>query len=339
MAILIDWEKFLKQNNPTERPLIDVRSPGEYALGYVPGAESMPIFNDDERAAVGTLFKQVGRDVAVRKGLEYIGPKMAPMVKQIDKFAPERKVAVHCWRGGMRSQSVASLLEMAGYDVQVIEGGYKAYRNLILEYMGKPWKLKVLSGRTGSGKTDILLAMKAKGQQVIDLEGLAHHKGSAFGGLMQAPQPTQQNFEHALFEALRACDPNKPIWLEDESVSIGKVAIPQPLWKQKLVSPITLVDMPTERRVKRLVHEYSNAPVEGIRKSVNGISRRLGGQRVNQALEALEQGNFAEGTRISLHYYDSAYDKGLAKKKEFVQHTIACEEDSIEVIADRVIAK
>lgn len=338
MAIPVDWGKYLQSVSLKPELLIDVRSPGEYILGHVPGAYNMPLFDDDERAEVGTLYKQQGNKAAVRAGLAIIGPKLADFIKEVDKQSSDNTLAVHCWRGGMRSGSVAKLLELAGYEVSILTGGYKAYRNVVLETFGKAWDLRVLSGRTGSGKTDILLEMKHQGAQVIDLEGLANHKGSAFGGLMQPDQPSQQNFEHALFNALRSCDASKPIWLEDESLSIGRIYIPKPLWDTMKLAPIKVVDMPTERRVKRLVADYADASNKGIEESLLKIQKRLGGQRVKEAQQALQEGDFHTGARIALHYYDRAYDKSLVNRSEQIIQRVDCGALPIAEIASMLFA-
>jgi tRNA 2-selenouridine synthase len=320
--------------------LLDVRSPGEFSQGAVPGAYNLPLFENDERSEVGTLYKQQGPEEALYRGLELIGPKMAPLLRKIKALAKDKKhIAVHCWRGGMRSSSVAQLLETAGYQTTVLEGGYKAYRQWVLESFAQKWNLHILGGRTGSGKTAILLAMKALGAQVIDLEGLANHKGSAFGHLLEPAQPAQQNFEHMLFDQLSACNPEKSIWLEDESVSIGRIYIPQPLWKQKDRAPLAVVEMSTERRVRQLVAAYAEAPMEELEASLMKIQKRLGGQHVKAAQEALAKKDFVSAASIALKYYDSAYDRGLARKAEQVRIRVEAGEKSFGEIAAEVLKK
>ncbi|MEZ4686041.1 MAG: tRNA 2-selenouridine(34) synthase MnmH, partial [Bacteroidia bacterium] len=311
MAKSISWKVFIEKFN-SETTLLDVRSPGEFSQGSVPGAFNLPLFDNQERAEIGTLYKLTGPETALLQGLELVGPKLAPMLRTVKKIAGKnRQLAVHCWRGGMRSASVAQLLEAAGYEVSILRGGYKAYRNFVLEEFARPRELRILGGRTGSGKTGILLAMKALGAQVIDLEGLANHKGSAFGHLLEAPQPSQPNFEHALFNALRACDPSRPIWLEDESISIGKIYIPKAFWEQMCASPLAVVEMSTGRRLQQLEQDYADAPVDELYASLEKIKKRLGGQHVKAAREALDSHDYKEAAGIALHYYDRAYDRGL----------------------------
>ena len=337
MAKSISWKVFVEKFAVTTT-LLDVRSPGEFFQGSVPGAFNLPLFDNEERAHIGTLYKQSGPEEALLSGLELVGPKLAPMLRKVKNLAGEnRQIAVHCWRGGMRSASVAQLLEAAGYEVSILRGGYKAYRNFVLDYIAQPWKLRILGGRTGSGKTGILLAMKALGAQVIDLEGLANHKGSAFGHLLEAPQPAQQNFEHALFNAFRACDPSQPIWLEDESISIGKIYIPKPLWEQMRKAPLAVVEMSTERRLRQLEEDYAEAPIGELYESLEKIKKRLGGQHVKAAREALEAQDYKEAARIALNYYDRAYDRGLEKKSELVRWKMHAGESSFEEIAREIL--
>jgi tRNA 2-selenouridine synthase len=339
MAKSLSW-KIFTENIHKKSLLLDVRSPGEFSQGAVPGAHNLPLFENNERAEVGTLYKESGQEAALIRGLEIVGPKLPNMVSRVKSLANSNKqVAVHCWRGGMRSASVAQLLETAGYEVTILKGGYKAYRQMVLDYFDEPKTFFVLGGRTGSGKTGILLAMKSLGAQVIDLEGLANHKGSAFGHVLEKPQPAQQNFEHALFDRLRACDPKKPIWLEDESVSIGKIYIPQPLWKQKDSAPVAVVEMSTERRLRQLVDDYADAPVDELEASLMKIQKRLGGQHVKAAQEALDKKDFSTAAGIALTYYDRAYDKGLERKAGQVRWTVDAGEKSFEEIAEEILEK
>ena len=191
-------------------PLIDVRSPGEYLRGHIPGAFNVPLFTDQERAVVGTLYKQTGRDAAMLEGLRIIGPKMAEIVEQARTLAPDGKVGVHCWRGGERSASVAWLLEKAGFqEVIVLKRGYKSFRERVLASLSLSWVLEVLGGYTGTGKTELLGLLRQEGEQIVDLEGLAHHKGSSFGGIGEKVQPTTEHFENLLWDALSQLDPGR----------------------------------------------------------------------------------------------------------------------------------
>ena len=292
--------------------MVDVRAPKEYLQGHIPQAVNMPLFTDEERAIIGTLYKQVGRDTAVEKGLELVGPKLASFVTQAKQIAPDKRIIVHCWRGGMRSGSMAWLLSMAGFRVYLLEGGYKAFRKHFLGILeqGLP-KLKVLGGPTGSGKTELLLQMQQKGQQVIELEGLSHHKGSSFGAINQSPQPTTEQFENEVFTILSSFDLSQPIWVEDESKLIGTVHLPNALYKQMQQVPVYVVNIPLEKRIDRLVADYTHCEKHLLEEALLRIKKRVGPQNVKAALEALALNDFRTVAEIVLQYYDKAYAYGL----------------------------
>lgn len=296
-------------------PIMDVRSPGEYARGHIPGVVNVPLFEDAERAVVGTLYKQTGRDAAVLEGLRIVGPKLAAIVERATELAPDRRIAVHCWRGGERSGSVAWLLDKAGFaEVCTLKGGYKAFRNHVLESFNEVPELRILGGYTGTGKTETLRHLHALGEQVIDLEGLAHHKGSSFGMLGEEPQPTQEHFENVLWDALRRIDRARPVWLEDESRRIGKVLLPAQLHEALRAATVFFADMPQPQRVERLVADYGAFPKEALAAAVQRIARRIGPQHAKAALEALEGRDLATVARITLNYYDRTYAYGLAQR-------------------------
>ena len=299
------------------RPLLDVRTPGEFAEGHIGGAISMPLFSDEERSIVGTIYKQQGADKALLKGLEFVGPRMKWLVEQAQQHAANGKVAVHCWRGGKRSGSVAWLLDTAGLDVMVLSGGYKSYRNFILEYLDDTdFELVILGGRTGSRKTAVLHELRELGEQVIDLEDLARHKGSAFGWIGEPAQPTTQQFESSLIDQLLCFDLGRRIWIENESKSIGSIYIPDPFWHRMKRAPLIHLDVPLEIRVDHLVQTYTNGEqVDALSHSFEKIARRLGGQHVKAAQEALVQGDLATAARIALKYYDKTYDYNLSVNK------------------------
>lgn len=245
--------------------LLDARSPGEYGVGHLPGAKSLPLFNDAERAEVGTLYKQESPDAALLTGLEIAGGKMRWLVEEARRLAPSGKVVVHCWRGGQRSGSVAWLLERAGMEVVKLTGGYKASRKFIRNYLAtSPHNFQVLSGPTGSGKTPVLLAMKDLGAAVVDLEGIANHKGSSFGAIGEAPQPSTEQFENALFGELRTIPGGATVWLEDESRMIGHVYLPDEFYDRLTAAPVTLLEQPTAWRIDRLVELYGSYPKEPL---------------------------------------------------------------------------
>ncbi len=293
---------------PEQPVLLDVRSPGEYAAGHIGGAVSLPLFDDAERAEVGTLYKQTSPDAALLRGLELAGGKMRRLVEQARAAAPSGRVVVQCWRGGQRSASVGWLLEQAGMQVAQLSGGYKAYRAYVRAWLGEAHhELRVLSGPTGSGKTPVLHALRKMGASVIDLEGLANHKGSSFGALGEDPQPSSEAFENMLFTALRKLPTDRPVWVEDESRMIGTVCQPDTFYERLVVAAVVELMQPLEWRVDNLVQNYAGYPKEGLVAAFTRLRKKLGGQHLQGALDALDQKDYTAACRIALVYYDKAY--------------------------------
>lgn len=298
----------------TPVPLLDVRSPGEFARGHVPGAHNLPLFSDAERAAVGTLYKQEGHEAAVLAGLRFVGPKLADLVAHARQLAPDGEVAVHCWRGGERSASVGWLLERAGFKrVVTLQRGYKAFRRFVLGSLSRKLDLKVLGGYTGTGKTELMGKLRALGEQTLDLEALARHKGSSFGGIGAGPQPSNEHFENLIWDALRPFDPQRTIWVEDESRSVGQVKVPDPLYAQMHSAPVVFIQRPVEVRVERLVQEYGALPADELAAAITRIQKRLGPQHAKAALAALAAGDLHAVVRIVLTYYDKSYARSLTE--------------------------
>ena len=294
--------------------LIDVRSPSEYAIGHIPGAINMPLFSDEQRSDIGTIYKGVGREAALLKGLDYVGSEMSHLVRRAHELAEGRSIFVHCWRGDKRSESVAWLLSFSGLEVHTIQGGYKAYRQfLAAEFMARNYEIKLLGGLTGSGKTTLLLEMKKHDFQIIDLEGLAHHKGSAFGDLGELPQPTNEQFSNALYESFLSFDPTKPIWLESESKNVGKVVLPDPVWNKMLDAGRVELVIPDAQRIRNLVDLYGEYSKSLLKKAFEKIQKRLGGLKTQLALSSIEENDLYTAAKIALSYYDKAYQK--SKKK------------------------
>lgn len=318
--------------------IIDVRTPAEYQLGHIRNALNLPLFTDQERVVIGTLYKEEGRDQAVEKGLEFVGPKMAGFVRKAKEWAQGRPIYIYCWRGGMRSGSMAWLLDTAGIKTIRLEGGYKAYRNSFSSLLSEhQWKLVVLGGATGCGKTDILLEMRSNGCQVVDLEGLAHHKGSAFGALGQQPQPYNAEFINLLHECFRKFDPNRPVWCEGESKSIGRVSIPDLLFAMMRQAHWVVIDMPAEIRLERSIKEYGAFPVEDLIYNFKRIEKRLGSDRLREALTALEQGQIRPAAALALHYYDKGYSLAMEKKNAASLSILEIKEDNPTATAQRLM--
>lgn len=320
-------------------PVIDVRSPGEYDHAHIPGAVNIPLFDNEERAKVGIRYKQAGKDLAVLLGLELIGPKLADFVRQSKKLNPAGKeVLVHCWRGGMRSGSFAWLLQTAGLSVSTLEGGYKAYRNAVLDTFARPWNLVVLGGKTGSGKTDILHELARQGEQIIDLETLAHHKGSSYGAIGQSPQPSSEQFENELHREITKLHANRRIWLEDESKNIGTCFIPHSLWLQMRAAPVAFLDVPKPVRIERLVREYTGISHELLVEATERIRKRLGNDVTKHALAALSRQDYATVADVTLTYYDKAYLYGLSQRGPEMVYTLPVAEDNPAQTARQLIA-
>jgi tRNA 2-selenouridine synthase len=292
--------------------LVDVRTPAEFAKGHIPGAINVPLFSNEERAVVGTIYKQVSKDKALIKGLEFVGPKLSEFVKLAGKRASGREVYLHCWRGGKRSASMAWLLNFSDIKTSTIEGGYKSFRRLLLDYFENTvFDLIILGGKTGSGKTEILYELKTRGEQVIDLEGLANHKGSAFGWIGEEEQPTPEQFENDLFFEFLKLDTTKRIWLENESKGIGRVYIPNSLWLKMRNTTLVNLEVSRETRIDRLVKMYSSDSRDGLLLSFDKISRRIGGLNLKEAIEAVNQNDYRKAAGLALQYYDKTYNYNL----------------------------
>lgn len=299
-------------------PIVDVRSPAEYADGHIPGVINLPLLSDEERKRVGTAYTHIGKREAIELGLEFVGPKMNDLAKKAKNIAVSGKLKTHCWRGGMRSDKMAWLFELVGLEVIVLQGGYKAFRRQLLEDFKNLQHLIVLQGPTGSGKTMILNELKNKGEQIIDLENRANHKGSAFGALGLGEQPKTAQFQNLLYVDLLKLDTSKRIWIESESLSVGKVYLPETLWDSMNNSNVVEIEVDKTIRAKRIVEEYGNIDHDLLAGSIEKIKNRFGGGRVKKALELLEEKKLEEVVLLLLEYYDKSYSfsKNKYKKKE-----------------------
>jgi len=332
-------------------PVLDVRSPGEYKHAHIPGAYSLPLFSDEERKIVGTAYKQESREVAIKLGLDFFGVKMKSIVEEAESLVFSREsgedaglkavvassntkdsrvVLVHCWRGGMRSAGVAWLLDLYGFKVYTLVGGYKKFRHYVLDTFKLPFHFKIIGGYTGSGKTGLLNVLKEKGESVIDLEKIAGHKGSAFGNIGLPEQVGQEMFENMLameMNEVRNQQPevrttpsepsprNSGIWLEDESQRIGLVNIPNEFWKTMRLSTVYFLDIPFEERLKHIVQEYGDLDTEKMIGAIGRISEKLGHLNAKTAILLLKEGKIAESFTILLKYYDKFYFKALHNRE------------------------
>ncbi len=346
-------------------PVLDVRSPGEYTHAYIPAAYSLPLFTDEERKQVGTAYKQESREAAIKIGLDYFGVKMRKMVEEtegiVSRFSLEnaynsrnhndqpetRNILVHCWRGGMRSAAVAWLFDMYGFKVYLLVGGYKAYRKWVLAQFEKEYNFNVIGGYTGSGKTLLLHELKNKNKTIIDLEGLANHKGSAFGALGEKPQPGQEMFENLLAEKLNEVRSPKSdigpltsgIFIEDESQRIGNLQLPMPLWYTMRKSPVYFIDIPFEKRLDYITEDYGKQEKEKLAEAVLRIQKRLGGLETKNAIQFLKEGHLRGCFRILLSYYDKWYEKGLHNRENLslLLNKIPCSSVDTEINTEKLL--
>ncbi len=357
--------------------LIDVRSPAEYNHAHIPGAVNIPIFTNEERSEIGTLYKQQSREVAIKAGFDFFGPKMKKIVEEVEGLIDNKQFAignkqqtlnankqqaignkqqaiskdvdchlpfahcifVYCWRGGMRSAAFAWLLSFYGFKVYLLTGGYKAFRNYVLNTFQLPFRFNLVGGFTGSGKTELLQELRSGGEKVIDLEQLASHKGSAFGNINMPPQPTQEMFENLLSGELldasgKQSDSDKSlpfrgaggIWIEDESQRIGQINIPHTLWHTLRSAPVYFLDIPFEKRLQHIISEYGSCDKDRLLDAIERISKQLGGVETKEAIELLQEGNIEACFSILLKYYDKRYSKALKGREDLsiLLTTIKC---------------
>ena len=329
--LLAHWERW---------QIVDVRSPGEFLAGHIPGAVNIPLFTDEERAKVGTLYTQNSPEEAFREGLQIAGHRMQGLVDEVNPWSTiaGKEILIHCWRGGQRSKAVAWLYNFAGTPCVRLEGGYKSYRTALHSFFKEfKFELKILGGCTGAGKTEILNVLEAKGEQVIDLEQLANHKGSAFGSIGEESQPTSEQFENNIFLACMSFDSTKPIWIENESRSIGKAHLPEGLWNAMKKSVLYTIDVDIDIRLRRALRYYSEpVNIDTLKEAFDKIHKRLGGLDYKLALEALEVGDLETAGSIALKYYDKAY---MFQLNSWPSHSIkfldSCNE--VEETAERLL--
>lgn len=346
----IDVPAFLEYSK--NHVVIDVRSEGEYAHAHFPGAVSLPLFDNEERKIIGTAYKQQSKQVAIKLGLKYFGGKMVEMVEAVENLlatgteSGRKTVVVYCWRGGMRSGGVSWLLDLYGFKVYTLIGGYKAYRNWALQQLLKDYAIKIIGGYTGSGKTLVLHQLQQLGAKVLDLEGIARHKGSAFGNLGMPKQPSQEMFENSVAFELYKLDAATPadeketespmqativeqnqgfpesrdcIWVEDESQRIGLVNLPSVFFATMRKKPVYFLEIPFEQRLQQLVKEYGQHDRNELAAATKRIEKQLGGLETKHALQFLEDNDLTGAFGILLKYYDKQYFKGLHGRENLNQ--------------------
>jgi tRNA 2-selenouridine synthase len=320
---------------PSTVPVLDVRSPSEFLHAHIPGAVSFPIFSDEERKIIGTAYKQESREKAIKIGLDAFGKKMSAMVEQLEQHFTVnkiggREVRVHCWRGGMRSAAIAWLLDLYGFKVYLLSGGYKAYRNWALQQFEKPYNLIIVSGYTGGNKTGLLHQLIKEKEKVLDLEALAGHKGSAFGNLENIPQPGQEHFENLLAAELShlSNDASRIIWVEGESQRIGNVNIPMPFFKTMRKALLLFLEIPFEERLRHIVVTYGNYSKEKLMNATLRIKKRLGGLETKNCINALLEDDVTGCFATLLKYYDKLYLKSTHNTDEGEREIIQISSDT-----------
>jgi tRNA 2-selenouridine synthase len=317
---LISLNEFWNLRETT--PMVDARSEGEFAQSHIPGAVNLAILNNAERIVVGTLYKEKGAEAATIKGFELVGPRFHEIQKEALNLFPDRKILLYCWRGGMRSQIISWLLDMVGFEVFRLKGGYKTYRTYTFAEVRKERSLIVLGGKTGVGKTILLKSLREKGEQVLDLEGIANHKGSAFGSIGLPPQPSVEQFENLMAEQLRCFDSAVPVWVENESRRIGNIILPDLFYAVMLKSPLIDIRKSTEERMVYIAAEYGNLPTEELISAVNRLKKKLGGLRTQSAIEAIRAGDQRSWISNLLIYYDKTYEFDLDRHEKSNMHIL-----------------
>lgn len=319
-------------------PILDTRTPAEFEKGHIPGAINLPLFTNEERVQVGTTYKRAGRSAAILLGFELTGNKWKGFIEKALEFAPDKKVLIHCWRGGMRSGAMAWALDLYGFDVQVIEGGYKSYRHWVLDRFDKKYKLLILGGMTGSHKTDILNVLHRKTEQTIDLEALANHKGSTFGSMGTLVQPSQEQFENNLAEELRHLNLENRIWVEDESASIGKIRVPQSFREQMQLSQVIEIKIEPQKRIDYLVNEYGRLNKDFLIDGTAHIQKKLGSNHAKDAITAINENRLEDFIRIVLVYYDKSYHRCFERRATGSVHPLEINYESAIDAAEKVIS-
>lgn len=304
--------------------LIDARSPAEFELDHIPGAINCPVLSNEERAEIGTIYKQVSPFEAKRLGAAYVSANLARHLRETFADKPANwKPLVYCWRGGLRSGSMVTWLRLVGWDAQQLAGGYKAFRGHViekLETLVPQLQMRVLCGATGSAKTRVLHALAERGEQVLDLEGYANHKGSLLGGLPGIEQPSQKRFETLLADQLEKFDLSQPVYLEGESAKIGRVGLPLVLVQHLHKAPVIEVRATTAARLSYLLRDYAY-----LGDDPEALATKLGWLKELQGKETI--GRWQQWARarelsplfeeLMLRHYDPHYEH--SQSNHFVQ--------------------
>ena len=309
-------EKFRMFNGP----LIDVRSPGEHYKGNMPNSLNIPLFDNEERSIVGTVYKNYGREKAVIQGLDFLADKIDNMVnklfealniyksKKVGSQIEEPSLKIYCARGGMRSQSISWLLEKYNQRNITLRDGYKSYRKWALESFNQEWRINLIGGKTGTGKTKLLKLLDENNYQIIDLEGLACHRGSTFGGIGMKEQPSNEQFENNIAEKLKGFKKSNKIFVEAESANIGRCKIPHEFFSQMKSAERIEIKKSESNRLDELIKTYSIYEEKDLIEAVLRIKKRLGPQRTKIAIESIKNEDWRSVCKSVLEYYDKCYE-------------------------------
>ena len=317
---------------------VDVRCPREFEKGHYTKSINIPLFSDNEYQKIGQIYKKDGQNIATQMGFEYASKSKIYILKQISNLDAENLI-IYCARGGMRSKGFQHILDEAGYNSLRLNRGYKSIRNYTLNSYKSKRKIIVIAGSTGTGKTTILHEMKEKGYNVVDLESLANHRGSAFGDLGLTQPSTQQQFENDLSSCWIKTNPDKPVFIESESRKIGRVSIPDDIWTQMQNGFYLKIDMDIDRRIKNLINDYGHYSKNDLQARIHKISKKLGGQNVKTAIKLLEKNNLTKLCHLLLqNYYDKMYDMAY-KVRESDKEIISISDETNEQIIKKVLTK
>jgi tRNA 2-selenouridine synthase len=301
--------------------VVDVRSPKEFEAGHIPSAINIPLLNNEHRHLVGCCYKEQGQAAAVGLGYQLVTPLFPQIQAAATDQAQGKTIVLHCWRGGLRSKITAGLLAEVGFEVLMVEGGYKAWRNQWIAMFSAPFKMLMVGGLTGSGKTELLMQLQEEGLAVVDLEGMAHHRGSAFGGLGLPEQPTQEQFENVLGCFLYQHEMSQCLLVESESRMIGRNRVPDHFFNQMWLSPRVEVVRTLAQRTAHILSVYGVFPSEDLIAKTEQLKKRMGSEQVKEAVTALEEGNRERWVELLLHYYDKNYQhhSGLQEQQMIIR--------------------
>ncbi len=321
---------------------IDLRSEKEYQEDAIPGAINIPIFNNEERAKIGTTYKQIGVEEAKKLGLDIVGPKLSRIYSEIRELSKDKPIVLYCWRGGMRSKYMASMLDSMGLYVRRIIGGYKAYRRTVHDYLYReqlPHRAVVLCGLTGVSKTHILKRLEKMGTPVLDLEELANHRGSVYGKIAMPPSPSQKKFETNIAEKLTQYEQCNYFIAECESRRIGQLLVPPAVMNSLRNGYKILIYAKLSTRVNRIIHDYTNGPnynIDELQTATSKLTKYLGTKKVEELNVMLAEQKFEEVfTYLLANYYDRLYKYPEGPDKDF---DLCVDSEDLDLAAERIHA-